>query len=267
MVARDVGTSIMLKMTMGHMLSMIIAVAGTVLAAEFRVDNKVFTPDRQEPISQSTTIFYAGAAYDFLASPRESTIINLTVGRITLLDAARQLQTELSAAEVKAFVERLKQEASAHPEPALRFFAAPQFEEQYDADGGLLTLKSPWLIYEVTADRPEEKELVRQYHEFSDWMARLNTLLNPGARPPTARLQLNQAMVQRGLLPKKVVLTIIQSSGGRSSPAPAKNTIRTEHTLVPKLDASDLARIAAAQKAVREFRTTSFDVYRQFRKR
>jgi len=162
-----------------------LAVARPAAGDDFRVENSVFAENQQQPESRSTTIFAGGLVYDFLDRPPEAIVLDQAAGRFTLLDLQRRVRTELPMEDVAAFSRQLKQWAAQHKDdPLLRFMAEPSFQEQFDPKTRRLTLKSPWLTYELQLTDPGGGSAVAQYHDFSDWYYRLNVLLNPGSRPP-----------------------------------------------------------------------------------
>ena len=111
-------------------------------------------------------------------------------GRFILLDSSRRMATELTTREVAEFGQGLKQWAAERRDPLATFLADPQFEEKFDAQTAQLTLSSALMTYTVQLTPPVTADIVDQYRVFSDWYARLNTVLNrgPGSRPPFARL-------------------------------------------------------------------------------
>ena len=93
------------------------------------------------------------------------------------------------ATSVNAATSRsLKRIAPAQNDPLKRFLVDPRFEEQFDESTGELTLSSQWMTYRVLIETREEAAVADQYRDFADWQVQLNTLLNPGSKPPFARL-------------------------------------------------------------------------------
>ena len=216
------------------------SLASAARADEFRVENKVFADGDDEPQAASTTIFHDGVAYDYLDEPAEVTVIDPSRGRFVLIDMQRRVRTELTADEVAAMTERVKQWAQRQTDPFLSFQAAPQLDEKYDDATGELTLASPWITYRLTTVDAEDEALCRAYHEFADAYSRLNTALNPGARPPFARLAVNEALQRRQRFATGVELTLRPKDGFLAK----KTVIRSEHQLVRHLVQSDRDRVA-----------------------
>ena len=237
---------------------------GPVAGDDFRLDNKIFTADARQPDSQGSTIFHDGVVYDFLDHPAEAIIFDRPGGRFFLLDMNRRLVAELNTKEVADFCERLQHYAAAEPNPAISAFANPQFKERVDfaKTGSKLTLSSPWITYQVRLATPKSPIMVAQYREFSDWYARLNTVLNPGSRPPLARLMLNEAIARQRALPCEVELTLATVQNGVTT----HSTNRSRHELVLQLTKADLERVAAAQHGLKTFKPVRFEEYRQIGK-
>ena len=226
---------------------------------DFRLDNKVFTNNSKAADSHGTTIFHGGMVYDFLGTPAEVIIFDKPAGRFVLLDLQRKVTTELTTKEVAAFCERVQQLAASQKDPAIALSANPQLHEQYDQQTGTLTLSNQWMSYSAMLATPPNAAVVEQYHDFSDWYARLNTVLNPGSRPPVARVTLNQAIARQKAIPGEVRLTLTYNKGG----AVEQTTVRSEHQLSPTLSKADQEAIASAVQDRKTFKSVRFDEYRK----
>ena len=238
----------------------------TAVANDFRVDNRIFPGNATAPQSQGTTIFHEGLVIDFFGSPAEVVIFDPPgrkgEGRFVLLDTGRQLVTELTTKEVAEFDQqvgrRLQEKSLAQPEPLLQFLADPRFQEKFEAKTAELTLASPWMTYTVRLAAADDQAMIAQYHEFSDWYARLNSMLNPGSRPPFARLVLNEAIANHRALPSEVALTFVAKSPGGTP-----TTLRVQHQLIPRLSQADLDAVAAVQRNLRAFKPVRFAEYQK----
>lgn len=229
----------------------------------FRVENRVTAEGSREPVSRSTTVFLDGLVYDMMQEPAETIIYDKAQRRFLLLDLRRRVQTEVAATEVTAFTRALQQRAEQQRDPFVKFLAAPRFEEQFDATSGELTLRSAWMSYRVETAPAPSQAISTEYREFSDALARLNTFLSPGARPPLPRLALNEALHRRGLVARKVVLTM----PARSDPAAKRTAITSEHDWTPTLSDADRSRVAEVRQMLTDFRKIGFEQYRKQSKR
>jgi len=239
------------------LFAILLVADGATQAEDFRIENRVFVEGKKEAESQSSTFFQGGTVYDFMSEPAEVTIFDKPSGRFVLLNMTRQEQTELSLTEVAAFAEKLKQLASKQTDPLSKFFADPKFEERFDAASGDLVLSSPLVTYRITTKAAERPVVSKQYREFSDWYARLNAMLNTGARPPQARLMVNDALARQDVLAREVTLTITALKNN----TPQKTVVRSEHDWAYELTRSDLDRIENAQKARANFRSLQYVQY------
>lgn len=189
---------------------------GAALGEEFRIATRVYADDQTEPFSQSTTLFREGYVYDFPAGPvgpADITVFHAARGRFVLLDTTRQVRTELTCDNVDDYVNQQRALARGQRTNAfLRFLAEPVFDETFDRTSGVLTLTSPWMTYRLTTLKAKNSAASQQYADFSDWYAKLNTLLNAQAPPPFARMLVNEALFDQQALPLDVTLL------GRSSP-------------------------------------------------
>ena len=176
--------------------------------------------------------------------------------RFILLDLTRHVLSEVSTEDVRAFVDRVKQRLAGHPNPAIKWMVDPSFEENFDRDSEQLSLKSSAISYQarIQATVPV---VAAQYHEFSDWYAQFNMVLNPSSRPPFARMMLNDAIERNKGIAREVHLTVALSS----KDPPTKITSR--HQLALQLDAADMNRIAEVRDDLRSFQSVSLRDYRQ----
>lgn len=234
---------------------------GTSVAAEedFRIENKVFVDGEKEPRIQSTTIFHEGVVYDYLAEPAEVTVLDAQHGRFVLLDLTRRIKTELTTERVVDFSEHLKQWAKGQSDEFLQFLADPQFEEEFDESTHELNFTSPWMAYRLTTVGTESEEISEQYREFADWCCRLNTVLNPGARPPFARMKVNAVLHERQQFPRKVELTIQP----KESFLAKRLKVRSEHLLIRQLVESDRKRVAQTDQFIAMYTTVDFEEYQR----
>ncbi len=228
------------------------------VAADFRLDNAVFADGQSQPQSQGVTIFYGGLVYDFLKEPAEVIVFDKAHRRFSLLDVTRRVQSQISIDEVQAFVNRAKQRLSGHPNPNVKWLADPLFEESFDREGSELTLKSPSITYQaqVQATHPM---VAAQYHEFSDWYAQFNHVMNPKSWPPFPRMMLNEAIERHQGIAKEVHLTA--ALGPREAPT----RITSRHQLALQLDSADVKRVAEAREYLRSFEAVSLGEYRKMK--
>jgi len=225
----------------------------------FRVENRVFRGGKTTPESQSTTIFHQGAVYDYLTEPAEVVVFEPEAEQFVLLDRVRRVRCELSTRQLASFVEQLQEAAAKQDDPFVRFLAAPELTERFDASSGELTLASPWITYRALTVAVDDRTMVARYREFADWSARLNTALNPGSRPPSARLALNAALARRHVLPRKVRLTMTPKRGF----PPRRVRLHSEHQFVASLGAGDLDRVAQTREFMQIFKLVGFYDYRR----
>ncbi len=226
---------------------------------DFRIENTVYVGKQSEPAVRSTTIFHQGAVYDFLVEPAEVIVFDKQAGRFTLLDLGRHVRTEMTTDQVSQFTEQLKKTAGEQADPFAKFLAAPTFQEQFEEAPRRLTLSSPWMTYRMELADPGSKTIADQYRQFSDWYARLNSLLNPQSRPPFARLLVNAALAKHEATAREVHLTLVP----KKSFPPKRIIIRSEHELVRQVVGADLDRVAQVREFMQIFKPISFQQYRK----
>lgn len=228
------------------------------LADNFRVDNAVFVENEKKPSSQSVTIFADGVVYDCMKAPAEIVVFDKPAEKFVLLNQASRTRAELTTRDVAAFVRELQPLAAKNPDPLVKFLANPKFEDQYNAATGELTFSSPMMTYRLLLSTDQSQAAVDQYREFSDWYARLNTMLSPGSRPPFGRLMVNAAVAQRKAIASEVTLAISTVKENRG-----QTTIRSTHKIARQLTQGDLDYVATIRKSMSDYKLVGFDKYRK----
>ena len=227
----------------------------TAFAQDFRVYTKVFA-DKPGAVARSLTIFHAGKAYDHIDVFNEVIIFDKKHQRFIILNTERELATEVTFDEVKRKLniardeykkEIAKIDAKGQTKPSvvagqLQFELAPTFDEVFQQATPQLTLKSPHLTY-GRYDANADPEKVNAYLEYADWMCRLNYVLYPSVFLPELRLELNNSLRQKQLLPVEVEL---------AADFKFKIQNRAEHTFTWKLANSHRQKIHEWETMLRE---------------
>jgi hypothetical protein len=232
--------------------------ASSLLGEDFRIDNSALMDNQKQPPTESTMIFHDNSVYDYMIAPAETVVFDESASRFILLNLKSRSRAELTTDELAAFTDRLQQWAAGRSDTITKFLAAPKFQESFNETTGELVLSSPWMTYRLRLMAGESPVAAEQYHEFSDWCARLNALLMPGSRPPFARLVVDAALAQRKAMPSQVELAL---TAGKPGEQPI--IIRSTHRVIRPLSPADLARVAETRKSIGRFRLVSFDQYRK----
>ncbi|MEX0679257.1 MAG: hypothetical protein WD063_19430 [Pirellulales bacterium] len=219
---------------------------GPVRADDFRIETKVYNGRSKRPVSQNVTLFRAGYVYDYLSMPERIAVFDQAHGRFIVLDPVRKLKAEIKSSDVRKLVDSLHDLAAKSSVAALKFAADPEFEVEFTAQGDL-TLSSPHVTYTLKTEPAATPEAAQQYHEFSDWYARFNTMANPGSGPPFPRLVVNAELARRGLVPTEVRRTTRSVSA------------RAEHYVSWRLLDSDHRRIAETANQLATFKEVDFE--------
>jgi hypothetical protein len=232
----------------------------TAAADDFRIHTRLFQAGDDEPTSENTTLFRAGLVYDFAEGATEITIFDAPRERFVLLDRQREIRCEVRTADIDRAIEELKSLAAADERDARRrFLAAPQFDIEPDVAANQLTFRSPWLTYRIVTEPAPTEEAARQYVEFSDWYARLNTLAGRGALP-FARIAVDAELGRRQVVPQEVRLTL--EAAGPLASVQKDVELRTEHRVAWGLSTEDLSRIDRTGRDLVDFEQVDFANYR-----
>jgi len=235
----------------------VLACATATRGDDFHIDTALYVGDDKEPRSENVTLFHSGQVYDFAADGGEVTLFDPARARFVLLDPARRVQVELPTAEIEGFARQLQRAAAGRPAAELKFLADPQFNEAIDPTTGASTYSSPWLTYQLRTESARTEEAARQYGEFSDWYARLNTRTNVTPLP-LARLAINARLKERRLIPVEVTRTMVQQRGLIKQ----ELVVRTEHHVTWGLNANDLERVAQVGADLAQFQAVTYEEYR-----
>ncbi|HEY2762333.1 MAG TPA: hypothetical protein VGI75_16355, partial [Pirellulales bacterium] len=223
-------------------------------AEEFRMESKVYSGKDDTSTSESVTLFADDRVYDFLTSPSEITVFDFPRGRIVLLDLNRKLRTELTTDKLNDFADQLRTRAARQTDALLKFASNPKFDESH-SDSEWQEFSSPQMTYRVHVAKPDNANVVRQYRMFSDWSARLNSMIRPGAMPPFPRLAVNAALERAGEVPESVQLTLVAQNRLVGKPT----VLRSEHELAMRLLPADRKRIDDAGKYLVTFPEVSME--------
>ncbi len=244
-----------------------LAAAAAAGADEFRIETQVFAGEATEPSSTNRTLFTERAVYDFLSSP-EALAEQVAVfqkspgksqGRFVLLDPVRQQRTEITTERLIEGLSAVQTWAASESDPLLKFAASPVFQENYDAEQQTMRFESGPMRYVVEAAKLKDERSGQQYHEFSDWYARLGAWLHPGSTPPFPRLMVNRALAARQLAPVAVRLEIPANKPYRRHDL----KIRSEHRIAWRLTRHDRQRIDEANQGLVDFKAVDVDTFRR----
>jgi hypothetical protein len=236
-----------------------VGVTTTSLAADFRIETRVYEDKEEKPVSQSVTLFTGGAAYDFRDETHRVTIFRPGAadkpGRFVLLDSERQYRTEIGGDRVAVVTTKLRRWAAVHKDPFLRFTGDPAFEEAFDADTGELRMTSKLMSYRLVTMPVASREAMKELRSFLDGYAQLHTLLEAGL-PPGPRMLVNEALANHDVVPIEVELY--------SGPIEGEPDLRAEHIVTWILSREDRKRIEEANRCVAEYAAVENSEFSKF---
>lgn len=241
--------------------TVIAPIIAPVIADDFHIDNKLYQDwdakkgqPKESPV-ETTTLFASGRVYDFMVKPKETIVFDPGQSLIIILDPDRRLRTQISTADISTQIGKLREAAIHHKDAVVRESAQAKFAESVDPKTGVLKLTNQWMQYEVESMAPDRPQVARQYAEAADWLAQLNTLLNP-AILPFPRLALNKVLRDRQELPVKISRSVTPENR-RHKP----KVMHSEHTILMGLSQIDKQRIDEAGEQMHKFTEVPFDDY------
>lgn len=170
-------------------------------ATAFRVETDIYFGDQKEPAQQSLTIFSGGVAYDIsFDDPNQITLVDVSRGRIVLLNKQSRTQTSIDLKELQQYMQTARQQAASSPLAAF-LRGADAIEEQ----AGKVLVGDQVLRYEASLQQPRDTQMAAQYAEVADALCLLNGWRS--GVPPFARLSLNRVVAERQTLPEEITRT------------------------------------------------------------
>lgn len=239
-----------------------VVVGQTLCSAEdFRIDTEIFRGSSKTPEIEVLTIFHSGNVYDFqLTEPQEITVFEPRRGVLTLLNVKEKKKASVTTQELLNAALNMQAAAVNAGNPVFAAAAQPVFEmtsadfQENNSNFTRLTFVGKPIQYTVTGQTARHPAAANDYRYFSDWSARLSSLRS-GNLPAGARLEVNDAIAKKGLLPTKVERVIQESTFGR------KIEVRSQHLVVWTLSQEDIKRIDIVGDHLTNFMHVTFEEF------
>jgi hypothetical protein len=230
-------------------------------AEDFRIDTEIFRGSYKTPEIEVLTIFHSGNVYDFqLTEPQEITVFEPRRGVLTLLNVKEKKKASVTTQELLNAALNMQGAAVASGNAVFAAAAEPVFKmtsadfKENNSNFTKLTFAGKPIQYTVTGQAARHPAAANEYRYFSDWSARLSSL-RPGNLPAGARLEVNDAIAKKGLLPTKVERVIQESRFGK------KIEVRSEHLVVWTLSQEDVKRIDIVGDQLTQFTLVPFEQF------
>lgn len=221
----------------------------------FRVETEIMVGEKSEPVVEYLTLFTERVVYDFrVTKPEEVTIFDPDRGRIVLLDPVRKWKSTLTHEEILKFTASLKSHLDSS-NPVFYAAAHPEFGEATE-DGDWVVMQNKYITYRVKGDKPKTTSIVRRYRDFADWSARLNSM-RPGNLPPFARIDANQSIAEKGIIPHEVERIVNPNKLGQK-----KLVVKSRHLTSNILSGTDHKRIEMVGDALTSYEEVPFTQFR-----
>jgi hypothetical protein len=188
------------------------AIFPTILMAQsgdFRIDTDVMETGKGKPVDQSVTLFANGVSYEYSReTPNQITVINTIENRVTLINTQRQVQSRVNLQELQAYLETVKKQfAQTATRGAEKLQDAA--ETSFDVNTQVVSAGMRFIRYDAKIQQPNNAVVAEIYANFANASAILNAWRSRGnAPPPFARLQLNEALREKAVVPTEIKRTI-----------------------------------------------------------
>ncbi|MGC4002933.1 MAG: hypothetical protein QM811_07300 [Pirellulales bacterium] len=191
-----------------------------------------------------------------MEKPAETTIYIPRLKKVVLLDHDRKMKVELTVDQLERFSGQMKARGEKATDPRSSSYSRRNSKRRTARPRTSAVFQSEYVTYQCETFAPRSPVVAQQYREFGDLSAQLNAVLNRGW-PPFARMQVNAALAEEKLIPRKVALLIPSKSflGGR------QQHFRSEHELQSRLSESDQKRIVATEEAIHAYPATTLLEY------
>lgn len=227
---------------------------------ELRVDTSLFIADQSAPVSHNVTFFTDGHVYDFGKTSEKDAATEITVydfrtRTFTLLEDKRKVKFSISQSRLVQLTEAMRAETA--QDPKLKIFATAEYTETADNASGWTTVNGGLIKYRFKGKSPRDIRIVDSYCDFLDQYTLL-AVLDPRRMPPFPRLRLNQAIKKQRVIPGEIRLDI------RPMP-PMKETVsmKSKHTFVEHLSASDKEQIESVKAKISEYELVTLASYKR----
>lgn len=228
-------------------------------AKPMRVATEVFsetaggkTPKLQH---QNVTLFAGERIYDFtLVGSNWFTVFDTTKQTAAVLDHGTKTQCVVSMEQANNYIEAIRDRSKFRRlKPHLKARLAGNFREEWKPEKGELALSHQHAEYLVKTSAPNSTDMSTRYRDFADWSAKLNTVLM--GPPPTARLQLNNAVSARGLVPIEIHRVV------HTQKKKVSIRHRSVHTYSHDWNDKDRQRVDKAEKARQSYRIVTLEQF------
>lgn len=250
--------------------------AGTTSAQDYRVYTRVWLQEQAQPeqkpelIGRSLTIWHAGKVYDYMDSIGELVVFDHQQQRYTIVSGPHSTACTVDYGELRQYLKVARTQAreymselidSNRPDATrsiekIKFQLDPKFEFRYSESPLRVVCDAPQLQYDVLAIQAPNSDIAQAFQQYADSAAQLNFVLHGQSLLPDARMQVNNALVQKEWIPVQVSLSLKDHR---------ETVLRAEHAIQWELGPSDRTRLMEWKKLLQdgELRFVSFQEYQR----
>jgi hypothetical protein len=207
----------------------VVSTAAIGSAQDFRVESTVYDLNQAKPLERTVTLFHAGRTYDYINSLGELIVFDNARSEFILVNTRQKRAAVVHVDQIKRmvqlgrdsinnYIKKLQADNRPAAEPIieqLEFQFHPQFDETLTQEqaGQKLDLQSKYFRYSVVCASPPTPSYAQVYLNYTDWICRLNYVLNPGGILPDQRIEVNQSLRKMNAVPVEV--TFLGGVGNR----------------------------------------------------
>lgn len=171
---------------------------------EFRIDTDVYVDTSQPPVASTQTLFLQDRIVDWDDGRRRMMRIDLGSRKIELADFENQRRCRIDIGQLASRLADLKSQLSQEQIQAWVSVKDPEEKE------GSYWLESGNLRYRFTATESFHPDAAAAYAEFANLSVQVSAIYPP-YKPPLLRLQLNEFLSRKSMLPVEIQLTDLRA--------------------------------------------------------
>jgi hypothetical protein len=223
-------------------------------SSDFRIETDVMESGKGKPIDQSVTLFANGVSYEYSReTPNQITVIDTIENRVILIDTKRQVQSRVNLQELQAYIETARKQFAQTASGAEKLQDAA--ETSFDENTQVVSVGKRFIRYDAKLQQQKNTAVAENYANFADASAILNAWHSRGknAPPPFARMQLNQALRERAVIPSEIKRTTF---AGKS-----ESSLTSRIHITDSLSPSEKKKLEQYSEMILTYRTVSLAEY------
>ncbi len=215
---------------------------------EFRIDIDMYEDEKKPPLNIKT-IFMDGKVIELNDERNRVTIVDSSIGNITILDTLQKSRVSL---EMAALEKKLNNVLQKMTEDERRKFSS---NREPSLDGDMVVLGNDRMLYKFRPMTPSNPNIAISYGVFASWSVRINALFY--GTQPLLRMELNQLLLDQRQLPSELRRVTVEVPPNQTMPQGKTSEVVVRMFVNEKLSQEDKTRVASILKSMNEYTKTT----------